>query len=76
MISFSNDELDECPEVDEGYIVHCAICGGEHPLECSTDTKTKEKTTDLMFYRCGERMYLGAVKGRLVVSIITKRKAA
>jgi hypothetical protein len=74
MISFGNRELEECPEAHEGLIVHCGICGGEHPLECTTLSATGEKTTDLMFFRCGDKQYLGAVNGRVVVSIVTRRK--
>jgi hypothetical protein len=73
MISFTNDELDKCPEAHEGMIVHCAICDQEHPLRC-TKNEAGEMTTDLMFYECGDKKYLGAIGGKVVVSIVTRRR--
>jgi hypothetical protein len=73
MLAFGNDELEPCPDAYPGYVVHCMRCGEQHSLECGTDKNTGEPTSDLMFYRCGDEEYLGAIGGKVVVSILTKR---
>jgi hypothetical protein len=64
-IGFGNDTLADCPPVKEGDEIHCPRCNGRHWLECAL--QNGQKTDLLMFYHCGEGLYLGAVGGRLVV---------
>jgi hypothetical protein len=61
-IGFSNDTLQKLPKVNKGDKVFCIKCGGEHPLECGTDSKGHESSI-IMFYKCGDTAYLGAVDG-------------
>lgn len=64
-IGFGNDTLEKLPKCKEGDIVFCSNCGGEHPLECGT---SKGKKSDLiMFYKCGENLFLGAIAGRCII---------
>lgn len=66
--------VNNAQKAHEGLIVNCGICGGEHPLECTNISQTGEKTTDIMTFRCGDRDYIGAIDGRVVVSIVTRRR--
>lgn len=66
-VAFGNGELESRPVASEGDLVNCTVCGGTHPLRCATNTETGEKTDTLMFYTCGDKSYLGAVAGKLVV---------
>lgn len=61
-IGFGNDTLQKLPKVEVGHVIKCEWCGEEHAL-CGDDSGLSK----LMFYRCGERSYLGAVDGRLVI---------
>lgn len=64
-IGFGNDTLNKLPKCKKGDMVFCVNCGGEHPLECGT---SEDKECDLlMFYKCGDKTYLGAVDGRCTV---------
>jgi hypothetical protein len=64
-IGFKNDTLIKLPKAKEGDDVFCIKCGGKHPLQCGT---SKNKKSDLiLFYKCGNKMYLGAVAGKCTV---------
>lgn len=65
-IGFTNDSLKDAHDVIEGDEIHCDKCNGRHALQCAVDTATKEKSTLVMFYSCGDKTYLGAVAGKLV----------
>ena len=64
MIGFGNDELAKLPRVKDGDLIKCPHCGAAHPLECATENG--QPTDLLMFYTCGDKLYMGAVAGRLV----------
>jgi hypothetical protein len=64
-IGYGNDTLRDLPRVKEGDEVFCDKCGARHPLEAATNTETGAKS-DIYFYRCGEKTFLGAVGGKLV----------
>lgn len=64
-IGFGNDTLAKLPVVHAGEMVKCPHCGGEH--EMLPSTSDGQPTEKLMFFKCGETTYLGAVQGRLVV---------
>jgi hypothetical protein len=70
MIAFTNKTLNECIDVQEGTEIPCR-CGQTHKLEAGTE-KTPEgivKSTLLLFYRCQDSVYLGAVNGKFVAGI-------
>lgn len=66
-IGFSNDALSKLPKVSKGQLIKCDKCKKCHRLECGT-SDGKESDT-IMFYKCGEDSYLGAVAGRLVAGL-------
>jgi len=61
-IGFSNETLRKQPKVRAGDIVECPQCGGEHALRACDDGNEI-----LLFYECGENLYLGAIAGRLTI---------
>jgi len=64
-IGFGNNTLRKLPKAHEGDEVDCPDCGGKHKLECF---ESEGKKFDLlMFYVCGGRQFLGAVRGKLVI---------
>lgn len=61
-VGFSNETLDRQPKVCKGDVVECPHCGGEHALSaCDSGSEI------LLFYKCGDRSYLAAVGGRLII---------
>ena len=69
-VAFGNDELRDLPDAYEGQIVQCSKCCKRHRLESGIEGKTKKKSHDLFFYKCGKSAYLGAVGGKLVTGLI------
>ena len=66
-IGFGNDTLAKMPTVSDGEQIICPYCQGVHKLESAT---TEEgKTNILMFFKCGDKSYIGAVAGRLIAGI-------
>jgi len=65
-VGYGNDTLDRCPEAAAGDLITCASCGGTHPLE---PPDSDPGDTGLLFYRCGDQSFLGAVRNRLVVGV-------
>ena len=63
-IGLSNETLNLLPKVKMGEVIKCTRCMGEHVLEPAVDGSEL-----LLFYHCGENLYLAAVDGRLVVDI-------
>jgi hypothetical protein len=66
-IGFNNETLSKCTKVKEGDLIICPTCQEKHALTCGIDQETGEKTDLLMFYQCGDKSFLGAVNGRLVI---------
>ena len=66
-VGFGNEKLDKLPIVKEGDRVECVRCGKDHQLE--SGTVKGEKSNLLLFYKCGKRLYLGALDGRLMVGV-------
>ena len=63
-IGFGNSTLKNLPQVKSGDEVHCPHCNQRHMLESSLcDGKPSEM---LLFYKCGDKTFLGALNGRLV----------
>ena len=63
-IGFGNDTLNQQPKVNVGDLIICPNCEEEHPLEppdSGGDT--------IYFYRCKDKVFLGAVKGRATVNL-------
>lgn len=68
MISISNDELDSLPILEDQYI-KCLHCSNKHIIEYgntidSDGVKIPSKT--LGFYKCGDKVYLATIDGRLL----------
>ena len=61
-IGFANDSLRKCRPVKPGDKIHCPICHTEHALEAADD-----RSTLLLFYKCGGTPHLGAIDGRCVI---------
>jgi PHP family Zn ribbon phosphoesterase len=61
-IGFDNATLSRLPLVKPGYRFSCKKCGERHSLEGA------EEST-ILSYRCGGKMYVGALKGRLLVNV-------
>jgi len=66
-IGFGNDTLDQQPSVKRGDLIICPICENRHKLE---GTESEDGVKDLiLFYKCGEKLRLGAVDGKLVANL-------
>jgi len=68
-IGFSNETLGKRPRVKKGDTFRCPRCGEEHVLVAGTDSRTGEEVDIVLFYRCGDDWYLGALNGHLVVDV-------
>jgi hypothetical protein len=62
-----DDDNARCTKVKEGDLIICPTCREKHALTCGVDEETNEKTDLLMFYQCGDKSFLGAVCGHLVL---------
>ncbi len=67
-IGFGNDTLGKLPRVTVGQKIVCPRCGLLHELEAGKNDRGEPVDT-LLFYRCGEKAYLGAVAGRLTIKV-------
>ena len=67
-IGFGNEQLKQLPSAKEGMLVECKKCGKDHPLRCGKDEQGN-KTNILMFYKCDNNLYLGAINGKLVFQL-------
>lgn len=70
MFGISDAELNSKPQVSEGSSIDCPVCGGTHILESATKVAPEVPDMNdglLMFYKCGDKIYLGAIKGRSVI---------
>jgi hypothetical protein len=52
------------PQVEVGAVISCPRCLGRHALIPGPNNGAL-----LLFYECGKHLHLGAVAGKLVVSI-------
>lgn len=55
---------DLSPDVEAGCVIACPHCLGRHQLLDDPDNGSL-----LLFYECGDDLRLGAVAGKLVVSV-------
>lgn len=63
-VGFGNETLAMLPKAEKGQEVDCPRCGGKHILSAS-----KGSRTELLFYKCGDVLYLAGIDGRLVMKI-------
>jgi len=61
-IGFGNDTLDKCAPAKAGDLVDCPTCGGKHELVDSSPPM-------LLFYKCGEKIFMGGLNGRLTMGV-------
>lgn len=64
-IGFSNETLERLPRVRAGDTLDCLLCGQQHVLEAIRD----EQGQEMLFYLCGDKPYLAALRGHLVVGV-------
>ena len=71
-VAFSNDELEDedLPIVKKGDSITCPHCGGSHTLRATQNTEGRDSI--LLFYKCGEKVYLAAIHGKLVISLFPR----
>jgi hypothetical protein len=74
MYAISNEELKNKPIVKVGDEISCKRCGKEHILkkpekatEYLDDGSTREVESDILYYKCGKDVYLGAIANRSIV---------
>jgi hypothetical protein len=63
-IGFGNDTLKRLPSVKPGDSIDCPTCKGKHKLEAASDGSTL-----LLFYKCGNQLYLGAIDGKCTIGV-------
>ncbi len=63
-VGFSNELLGKLPDVKPHDLIRCPLCGQEHEIQ-----PTDDGSFVVGLFNCGENVYLGAVKGKLVTSI-------
>ena len=57
-IGFGNETLDKCSEIARGDQIECPHCGELHTI-------TGEESNMMLFYKCGEKLYLAGIAGKL-----------
>lgn len=67
-LAIGNDELANCSPASKGDKVRCRVkgCRKKHVLKCGIESKTREESNMLLFYKCGRHSYLAAVAGKLI----------
>lgn len=63
-IGFSAGTLDKCPPAKEGDSIQCRRCGFRHDLMAAAGGPPVT-----LFYRCGGKLYLGGIGGKLVAFV-------
>lgn len=63
-IGFGNETLNKQRIVKPGDLIRCPSCKATHPL-----TTADDGNDFLLFYKCGNASYLGAIAGRCIVDI-------
>lgn len=66
-VAFDNETLSNSEWVEAGDSIQCPHCKEQHELFCVTSSDGKP-TDLLLFYKCGDSAYLGALANRCVVS--------
>ena len=66
-VGFANEDTEGCARVTPGQAIQGPHCDGLHELDDTRDTKGRP--APILLYSCGEKQYLGAVGGRLVVGV-------
>ena len=69
IIAFGRDELATLPRGKAGQLVVCRECGSGHVLEAST-RPDGTPSAQLLFYRCGERIYLAVLVDWLLKEMV------
>jgi hypothetical protein len=63
-IGFSSETLSKQATAKAGDEIRCDKCSGGHKLEPDDDG-----VSILLFYKCGDQAYVGAVNGQCIVGI-------
>jgi hypothetical protein len=63
-VAWGNEDLECRAEVHAGQSILCPRCLGYHELRACDDGNEV-----LLWYRCGENIYIGAIKNRLVAGV-------
>lgn len=66
-VAYGNDELERKPHINEGDKIICPHCGKEHEVQAGTNAETGKKTDLLLFYHCGDNVFLAGVAGKNVM---------
>jgi len=66
-IGFGNDTLNKLQEVKEESLILCPNCNSPHELKCGISNGIKSNT--IMFFNCGDKVYIGAINGKLITGI-------
>lgn len=66
-VGYSNETLEAQLEVKAGDKIMCDLCQEQHELTAASDLENGEPVAGLLFYKCGESVFLGAVSGKLVI---------
>jgi len=67
MFAIGNEELECRPDI--GKTILCPHCGKRHKVRYGDEIMkdgTKKPSDLLSFYKCGENIYLGAIKGKSI----------
>ena len=67
-IAFGNETLRKLPKVEAGDKIRCPHCGGEHELIPARDEQGRPMNK-LLYYRCGGKIYVGAISGRCIAGV-------
>lgn len=65
-VSFSNDELNQCPKVSSDSLLRCLQCGKRHQFL----TSNGDGPNIAYFYKCKGKLYLGAINQRLITDCL------
>ena len=65
-VAFGNEELDKAPRIEDGTEILCPLCLGTHKIEF---THSEDSAFTLGTYRCGDKIYLAAVNGKLILGL-------
>ncbi len=65
-VGFENATLEKLPPLIAGDDLDCPHCGGTHAAEAGGDPDTGGTSEMLLFYHCGQTMYLAGVAGKNV----------
>jgi hypothetical protein len=70
MFAIGNKELAEKPLVKKGQFITCPQCQKKHRLAAgkskTSDQKNWKTSTTVLFYKCKDQVYIGAIGGRLL----------